>query len=167
MKDCKLRALEPEDIDFLYNIENQEDLWEVSQTHLPFSKYILKKYIENANQDIYETKQFRYVISSSDNELIGCIDLYDFDPQNKRACVGIVILEHFRGQGYGQKALALLVEYSTKILCLHQLIAYVSEDNLVSSCVFEKLGFISYGFKKDWIFSRGIFKNVRIYQKIL
>lgn len=59
MKDCKLRALEPEDIDFLYNIENQEDLWEVSQTHLPFSKYILKKYIENANQDIYETKQFR------------------------------------------------------------------------------------------------------------
>ena len=28
----QLRALEPEDIDFLYNLENDRTLWEVSET---------------------------------------------------------------------------------------------------------------------------------------
>lgn len=166
MEKCKLRALEPEDIDFLYNLENREDLWEISQTQLPFSKYLLQSYIENAKQDIYEAKQFRYVISSIDNQIVGCVDLYDFDPKNKRACVGIVILDAYRRQGYGQQALEKLMDYGKEHLDLHQLIAYVLEDNEISSRIFQKMGFVSYGMKKDWIFSGGKFKNMMIYQKI-
>lgn len=166
MKNCKLRALEPEDIDFLYTLENQEYLWEVSQTQFPFAKHILREYIENAKLDIYEVKQFRYVISSTDNQLIGCIDLYDFDPKNRRACVGIAILETYQKQGYGQKALENLIDYCKNFLNLHQLVAYVPEDNLGSKKLFEKVGFVSYGIQKDWIFSQGTFKNIFVYQKI-
>ena len=36
-----LRALEPEDLEFLFEIENNESFWEVSHTQVPFSKYIL------------------------------------------------------------------------------------------------------------------------------
>ncbi len=165
MKNCKLRALEPEDIDFLYMLENQECLWEVSQRQFPFSRHILREYIESAKQDIYEVKQFRYVISSFDNQLVGCVDLYDFDPKNKRACVGIAVLEEYQKQGYGQKALENLMNYSKEFLDLHQLVAYVPEDNLGSKKLFEKAGFISYGMQKDWIFSQGKFKNILIYQK--
>ncbi|MDO5105149.1 GNAT family N-acetyltransferase [Capnocytophaga sp.] len=167
IKNCKLRALEPEDIDFLYVLENDEDLWEVSQTQIPFSKHLLRNYIENASQDIYQAKQFRYVIYLDDNQLVGCIDLYDFDPKNKRACVGIAILHPYRKQGYAQKALENLISHSKKNLDLYQLIAYISEDNLASKRLFNKLNFRTYGLKKDWIFSQGTFKDVYIYQKIL
>ena len=44
----KLRALEPEDIDFLYQLENEEALWEVSDNQLPFAKHLLQDYIRNA-----------------------------------------------------------------------------------------------------------------------
>ena len=43
-KNIKLRALEKEDLDFLYQIENNESFWQVSNTQTPFSKYMLKLY---------------------------------------------------------------------------------------------------------------------------
>ena len=58
----RLRALEPDDLLFLYLLENQEEIWEMSDTQVPFSKHLLEAYLENARQDIYTAKQFRYVI---------------------------------------------------------------------------------------------------------
>lgn len=43
-----IRALEPEDLEYLYKWENDMDLWDVSDTLTPFSHFTLKKYIENA-----------------------------------------------------------------------------------------------------------------------
>ena len=167
MEKCKLRALEPTDIHFLYELENQEYLWEISQTQLPFSKHLLIEYLNNAKQDIYEAKQFRYGIESIDNHLVGCIDLYDFDPKNRRACVGIAILKSYQQQGFAEYSLHILIEYSRKYFNLHQLIAYIPEDNIPSRSLFEKIGFVSYGIKKDWILSNGVFKNVNVYQLFL
>ncbi|MGO1586116.1 MAG: GNAT family N-acetyltransferase, partial [Mesonia sp.] len=47
-----LRALEPEDLLFLEEVENNESLWEVSATQVPFSRFILSKYLENRHVDI-------------------------------------------------------------------------------------------------------------------
>ena len=89
-----LRALEPEDLDFLYEIENNESIWEVSNTQTPYSKWVLKQYLENAQQDIFEAKQLRLVIVFSEtNEKIGLIDLFEFDAKNSRAGIGIIISE--------------------------------------------------------------------------
>jgi len=43
----KLRALEPQDLELLFQIENDTDLWELSQTQTPFSKHILQQYVAN------------------------------------------------------------------------------------------------------------------------
>ena len=40
-----LRALEPEDLELIYQIENDQDNWEVSQTQTPFSKYVIRQYL--------------------------------------------------------------------------------------------------------------------------
>lgn len=98
----KLRALEPEDIDFLYHLENEESLWEVSETQLPFAKHLLQDYIQHAHQDIYEAKQYRYVIAI-DEKPLGCVDLYDFSPKHHRAAVGIALLPNYQGKGYAKK----------------------------------------------------------------
>lgn len=79
-----LRALEPEDLDFIYQIENDESIWEVSNTQTPYSKFLIRQYLENAHQDIYEAKQLRLAICVRDtNSVIGLIDLFDFDPKIK------------------------------------------------------------------------------------
>ena len=75
-----LRALEPEDLEFIYAIENNESVWEVSNTQTPYSRFLIRQYLENAHQDIYEAKQMRLAICLSDTfEAIGLIDLFDFD----------------------------------------------------------------------------------------
>ena len=87
-----LRALEPEDLEFIYKIENNESVWEVSNTQTPYSRFLIRQYLENAHQDIYEAKQLRLAICLNDTfEAVGLIDLFDFDPKNNRAGVGIVI----------------------------------------------------------------------------
>ena len=34
-----LRALEPEDLEFVYQIENDESIWEISNTITPYSRF--------------------------------------------------------------------------------------------------------------------------------
>lgn len=166
-KNIQLRALEPEDLDFLYPIENNQDFWEVSHTQTPFSKYILKQYLENAHLDIYETKQLRLVIEEiSTKKQVGMIDLFDFNPQHKRAGVGILIHPYYQNKGFASEALALLIQYSFTFLQLHQLYANITSDNKKSISLFIKHHFKEVGIKKDWILSNGKFKNEVLFQLI-
>ena len=103
-----LRALEPSDLDFLFALENDQRLWTVSNTLVPFSKFTLKEYIAHVKDDIFTAKQQRFVISDAQNSALGLIDLYEFDPVHHRAGVGLVIAETLRGNGLGKKALALI-----------------------------------------------------------
>ena len=162
-----LRALEPEDLDFLYSLENNPDIWEISGTTTPYSRHVLQRYLDNAHRDIYDVKQLRLCICNEADAVIGLIDLFDFDPKNRRAGLGIVILTaDERGKGFGSEAITMLSDYAFITLDVHQLYANVIEDNLASIHLFEKLGFEKVGLKKDWIFSNGSYKNEILYQKI-
>lgn len=166
-KQIYLRALEMSDLDFLYALENRTDLWEVSGTTTPYSKQVLELYLENAHRDIYEVKQLRLCICSTNDDVVGLIDLFDFDPKNKKAGIGIVVLqEGHRNKGIGAEAIAVLCDYAFSVLDLHQLYASVLEDNMASLHLFSKLGFEQIGVKKDWIYSSGNYKNEILFQKI-
>jgi diamine N-acetyltransferase len=163
----KLRAIEPEDLNFLHTIENNELFWEVSHTQTPFSRYVLKQYLENAHLDIYQTKQLRLVIEEvSDKKQVGMIDLFDFNPQHKRAGVGILIHPYFQNRGFASEALSLLINYSYSYLNLHQLYANITPDNKKSNELFKKHNFTKIGVKKDWIFSKGKYKDEILFQLI-
>lgn len=163
-----LRALEPEDLDFIYQIENDVALWEVSNTQTPYSRFLIHQYLENAHQDIYEAKQLRLVIcSQTTDETLGLIDLFDFDPKNSRAGVGIVIQnETNRAQGVGSQALELVVNYSRKFLYLNQLYANIAADNQASIQLFEKYNFKEIGVKKAWTRVGQVYKDEIMYQLI-
>ncbi len=162
-----LRAMEMEDLDFLYILENNPFLWEISGTNVPYSKHVLKMYLENAHRDIYDVKQLRLCICRNGHTPIGLIDLFDFDPKNLRAGIGIVVLEEaHRNKGVGTEAISLLCDYAFSNLNLRQLYANVVEGNLASLHVFRKLGFTEVGVKKDWIFSANGFKDEILFQKI-
>lgn len=162
-----LRALEPEDLDFLYNIENNESFWEVSHTQTPFSKFLLKQYLENAHLDIFEAKQLRLLIEEkSTKKQLGMIDLFDFNPQHKRAGIGILIHPDFQKNGHASEALSVLINYAFTYLDLHQLYANITAENSKSISVFTKHKFEKIGLKKDWILSEGKFKDEILFQLI-
>ena len=159
----RLRAREPEDIDLLYQLENDQTLWEVSETQAPFSRQLLLSYIENAHQDIYQAKQQRFVITYQE-KAVGCADLYDYQPKNKRASVAMAVVAAFRQKGIATKALELLCHYAFTFLDLHQLTAYIHQENLYSQKLFLRQGFLCTATLKDWCFFDGNFQNVYLYQ---
>ncbi|MBN2681601.1 MAG: GNAT family N-acetyltransferase [Bacteroidales bacterium] len=148
----RLRAIEPEDLDLLFKWENNSSIWNVSNTLTPFSKHVLKQYLENSHLDIFQTKQFRFIIETIDGKAIGTIDLFDFDPFHSRAGIGILIADKSsRNKGFGSDALNLLIKYSEKVLQLNQLYCNITKDNTLSLKLFEKAGFEKNGLKKNWI----------------
>ncbi|RAR51108.1 GNAT family N-acetyltransferase [Flavobacterium lacus] len=164
-----LRALEPEDLDFVYQLENDATVWEISQTQTPYSRFLIRQYLDNAQQDIYEAKQLRLAICKNETfEAIGLIDLFDFDPKNKRAGIGILI-QHpdNRNSGYGKEALELLIAYAKDYLHIHQLFANISVSNLPSINLFTSFGFELIGIKKEWIFNDGNYSDEAFYQLII
>ena len=162
-----LRALEPEDLDFLYQIENNESFWQVSHTNAPFSKYILKQYLENAHLDIFEAKQLRLLIEEKlTRKQIGMIDLFDFNPIHKRAGIGILIHPKFQKNGFASEALSNLISYCFSHLNLHQLYANISSDNTKSISLFTKHHFKEAGIKKDWNLLSGKFTDEVLFQLI-
>lgn len=166
-KQIYLRALEQKDLNFLYLIENDTKVWEVSGTVTPYSKDVLQLYLDNAHRDIFDVKQLRLVICTLEHKTLGLIDVFDFEPNHKRAGIGIVILdEDQRNKGIGAEAITLLTNYLYETLGLQQVYANILEDNLSSLHLFKKLGFQVVGVKKDWVRFKNTFKNEVLLQKI-
>ena len=95
------------------------------------------------------------------------IDLFDFDPVNHRAGLGIVIKDTHRKKGYALESVKLIEDISIKDLQIHQLYVNVGIDNKISLDLFEKLGYVEIGTKKDWNYINGQFKDEVLFQKIL
>ncbi|MCQ2084432.1 MAG: GNAT family N-acetyltransferase [Bacteroidaceae bacterium] len=167
-KQIILRAPEPSDIDMLFALENDTDMWGVSSNVIPYSRHQLERYIVESSHDLYTDRQIRFVIHSLAPSIpIGCIDLTDIDPYNDRAEVGIAILEQYRGEGVASAALAKLCSYAKDMVHLHQLFAYVPADNEASLKLFHSAGFEQAGMLKDWLHVTDGYKDVVILQKIL
>jgi diamine N-acetyltransferase len=153
LEKINLRALEPEDLELLYEWENNSTYWTIRNTVTPYSKYTLKRYMENSHKSIYETGQLRLMIEIIDGKkAVGTIDIFDFDPFHKRAGLGILIAdEEHRRKGYASMALKCLINYCFKTLQLHQLYCNILANNCESMDLFKKQGFVQTGIKKDWI----------------
>jgi diamine N-acetyltransferase len=149
----QLRAVEPEDLEYLFQWENDTELWHLSNTLTPFSRFTLKKYIESAASDIFESKQLRLMIERKvDGIAIGAIDLFDFDPFHLRAGIGILIAEKAqRRKGFASEALDLIIDYGFETLGLKQLYCNITENNSESLKLFISKGFIITGQKQAWI----------------
>lgn len=147
-----LRAMEPEDLHLIYEVENEEGIWDMGVTNVPYSQYLLLDYISNATGDIYADKQVRLIVENEAHEAVGVADLMDFDPKHNRAELGIVIKKPFRKLGYGRAAIAKMSEYAEKVLHLHQIFCFVAENNIPSRKMLQTSGFQESTLLKEWLF---------------
>ncbi len=166
-KNLRLRAIEPEDMELLYRWENDTSLWLHGASITPFSRYIIKQYLIDAGQDLFERKQLRLMIDATESQkTVGTIDLYDFEPFHRRAGVGILIDTAYRHQGFGHEALRLLENYCFTFLKLKQLYAVVSANNIKSIQLFEKTGYKRSGTLKAWLSTGDSFTDSIFLQRI-
>lgn len=160
-----LRAIEPSDLDILYKWENDPEVWSVSNTQIPYSKYLLQNFIDCAGKDIYSSKQLRLMIDELlTGRTVGIIDLFDFDPYHQRAGVGILIEKKSRNKGFAKESLRLIKEYAFNILLIHQLYCNIMEENESSKKLFIEEGFVLAGKKKDWLKDKAGYKDELIFQ---
>lgn len=164
----KLRAVEPEDLDILYKWENTTALWMHGNTLAPYSKLVLRQYINDTlSMDIYQSRQLRLMVDNIENNAtVGTIDLYDIDIHNRRAGIGIVIDDDHRRNGYAIQALNLMADYAFNFLYLHQLYAYIAIGNTKSINLFVKIGYQEAGTLKEWLQRGDTFEDVLIFQYI-
>ncbi|GAB3728726.1 GNAT family N-acetyltransferase [Hymenobacter agri] len=151
-----LRALEPDDLEFLYALENDPSIWGVSDTLAPVSRHALREYLEHATADFYVVRQLRLVITTDiGSPAVGVVDLFDYDPLHQRAGVGITILGTKRRRGYARQALELLKKHAQTVLRLHQIYATVAADNSASMRLFQAVGFRRVGTRQQWLRTPG------------
>ncbi|MCQ2067596.1 MAG: GNAT family N-acetyltransferase [Bacteroidaceae bacterium] len=161
-----LRAPEPEDLDVLFNMENDTSLWMVSGNAVPYSRYQIKKYIVQSQHDFYTDRQVRFmIVRLADNVVMGSVDLTDIDPYNGRAEIGIALLSEYRGQGVASATLKIVSEYAKKVLRLRQLFCHVPSDHKQSIKLFASNGFTKTGRLKDWLVNDDTYTDVLILQK--
>lgn len=103
------------------------------------------------------------------NSAIGCVDLYNYDPLNKRAAVGIMVTTEYRRQGY---ALAMLKALEMQFSDVHgstplqQFYADIAVTNTASLALFKKAGYIECGHFKDWLLVKDKYVDSIRMQKI-
>ncbi len=166
-----LRAIEPSDVSILLKWENDPDLWVVSETFEPISEYKMTNFItQSLTFDVFTLHQIRLMIGLVEKEnlddvtIIGSIDLFDFDPINRRGGIGLMLDKAYRHQGFGKEALEQFLLYLQKYLHLHQVYANISENNETSIKLFEGLGFKKCGEKKDWRYRNKSYLTEFMYQ---
>ncbi len=152
MNSVRLRAIEPEDLDVLYKIENDRRLWNVGTTNVPYSRYTLHDYLATSADDAFADKQVRMVVENDQQATVGLADVVNFNPSHCRAEMGIVIMDAYRRKGYGESALRQLCQYARRVLHLHQAYAVVATDNQPAVALFQKAGFQQYQVLKDWLY---------------
>jgi diamine N-acetyltransferase len=95
------------------------------------------------------------IVLKANEEAIGTIDLFDFDPFHLRAGVGILLgNSEQRKKGFASQALEIIISYAGKSLLLKQLYCNISENNEDSLKLFISKSFVITGQKKDWLKTR-------------
>ena len=144
-----LRKIEPNDVPFLYQWENDASAWADGANHNPLSQNDLRDYIASTTGDVYRDGQLRLIIESKEC-IVGCIDLFDFDIRNRRAAIGMYIAPEYRDQGIGREAVMALERYAFEQIDLRLIYAVISTTNVACTKIYENLGYEQSSVLKGW-----------------
>lgn len=150
----RLRAVEPDDADVMWEIERDPTQWIDNGMSAPYSRHNLEEYAKNYDADPIRAGQIRLVVElpgSVEDAVVGLVDLYEISPTCRHAFVGIYIRQEYRGKGIAGKALELLEEYAYILLGLRILGAKIASSNTPSIRLFEQSGYTHSGTLKDWL----------------
>lgn len=164
-----LKALEPEDLSEMVRIENDTSFWDTTCTNVPYSRYFLRRFIEETSGDIYRDGQLRLTaVEKESGKTVAFVDLNNFDPRNMHAEIGILVFPEYQHRGYGTEVLAMLEDYAYRQILIHTLYGIAARYNIASLRLFRKAGYRECGILTDWLARpQGEFEDAVVFQKVL
>jgi len=160
-----LRIPRSEDVDFMLRLENDPDIWKVSQTEEPFTYDEIADFINDSKHNLFLEFQLRNVIVLKEGDTaIGTLDLFDYDDKERSAGIGITICKDYRNKKIGSKALLLFVKMAFLDLNIRELYCTIFPDNIESISLFESCGFQREKLLKNNVQYRGQSYDVYLYR---
>ncbi|WP_163103171.1 GNAT family N-acetyltransferase [Peribacillus alkalitolerans] len=114
----------------------------------------------------YDNQDFCYwgIVLKASGELIGAIDLFNFDETTENCEVGYAIGFNWWNKGYGTEALRAVIEYGFRHMKIHKISAAHNIDNPASGKIMLKVGMEHEGTIKHMIRnSKNQYKNCAVY----
>lgn len=140
----RLRALEPEDVEFMYACETDVDTFRNTDYIAPLSRRMLHDYALSYDADPFRAGQLRLVVEETSTKTpVALADLYNISTHDLSALIGIIVLPNYRRQNIATTAIKLLIEYCKFCLHLEIIAAFVDNINIPSLRLFKKCGFKS------------------------
>lgn len=121
--------------------ENDPQLSHVNCHNAALSLQDVTDWIARRNHDLLLENELRLMICSSAGEVLGCIDLFEYDSYSASAGVGIVVEESRRRKGVGSEALSLLSQHCFGPLKFQSLWCNIPASNIPSIALFSRCGF--------------------------
>lgn len=167
MYDVRLRAVEPEDVDFMLECEADREASKWSDYRAPLSRNQLLTYALTYDADPFSAGQLRLIAENVDGTNIGMVDLFNISERDLRALVGLCIHPVFRNMGYGIRVVKALEEMCASRLGLRFLTAEVAVENPSACSLFDKSGFEEIAVLPQWHKIGSKFCDFRLYRKQL
>ena len=152
-----LRAVEQEDMDFLRNMINDENMeHNVIGWSFPISKYEQEKWFES---QIQNKNNVRFIIEA-EGQAIGLATLTNIDWKNRKACHGIKLFsDDIKGKGYGTDTVITIMKYAFEELQLNKIYSTILEENEISRKLYRKCGWTEEGCLRKSIFKNNKYNN--------
>ncbi|WP_442951164.1 GNAT family N-acetyltransferase [Paenibacillus sp. 481] len=146
-----LRPLNREDAELYYEQLYDSETRKFTGTHKHYTKEQIANYIDSKAHD--RSSVLLLIALNETDEVIGDIALQDMDGINRSAGIRIAIShEEHQGQGYGQEAMLLMLEYGFGLLNLQRIDLEVFAYNARAAHVYEKLGFVREGVRRQALY---------------
>ena len=156
-----LRPLGGQDLDRCLRWVNDPEITPNLLLRFPISREREREWLESKYKDDREIV-LAIVLKDADRHVGNC-GLHKIDYVDREAEFGILIGEKEEwGRGYAPEAARLLLDYGFRELNLHRIGLEVFSYNLRAQRVYEKVGFVREGIRRESHFSNGLFHDTII-----
>ncbi len=145
--DITLREINEADLDRLYEIYSNKNLFHHSPVMIKKNKDTVKNMIGHFDRDFRKGKMIFLGISlNSDPEhIVGVGELFDYDSNVNMITIGYRLHEEFWGKGIATKAVKAMIEYLFHDLEINRIQAFVMPENIKSLNVLRRNQFVEEG----------------------
>ncbi|SHG45605.1 GNAT family N-acetyltransferase [Pedobacter caeni] len=152
----------------LFKIRSNEAVMKYIPRPRPQSIEEVKAFIQEVHQNFLNHQSLGWAISLKESPelLIGFIGLWNFDCANFRAEIGYLLDPEYWGKGIAGEALSLATDFGFREIGLHSVCAVVAPENLASSRLLLKHGYVKEAYFKEDFYYNGVFLDSEIYSKL-
>ena len=142
-----LKKVEPQDINDLFELLTNENLYKYKPGNPLKSLDSVKKVIGHYERDFNKRKTIFLGIyyKKSNNKLVGIAEIFDFDDKASRVEVGYTVNEDYWGNGIATNATKMMLDFLFNTINVNSIQATPMPINKKSKNVLERCGFTHEG----------------------